>query len=424
MLIVGVIGLGYVGLPLSVASAEKARTIGFDLNQSRIIELKNSYDSNLDISQATLKNSKNLIFSDDEEMLREVNVYIITVPTPVYPDKKPDLRNLISACSTVAKYLQKNDIIIIESTVYPGVTEEVCVPIFEKISKLKLNMDFGVGYSPERINPGDKIYSLKNVTKVISGSNRFYRKQISDFYNNIIGVKVFEADSIKVAESAKIIENVQRDINIALINEFTIILSKLGLNIFDVLSAANTKWNFLNFKPGLVGGHCIGVDPYYLAHKAIEIGITPTITLSGRTINEKMAQFYVSDFLAQIKNKSPRILILGYTFKENVPDIRNTKIEDVVKLLHSKVKSVHVVDPFVKPESIKNPRCEFIDYNDFFDSRSKINKKFNSYFDGIFFSVPHEKFKPLIKSLHLLLNADGVVYDVKGVLPRNKPRVS
>ena len=346
---VGVLGLGYVGLPLAVELSKNKKVVGYDINSKRIAHLNKNIDHNKEISSTNLKKSKkNLFFTSDANNLIDCNFYIVTVPTPVNKRKQPDLSLLKSATQVVANNLRKNDIVVFESTVYPGVTEEICVPILEKYSKLKFNHDFYCGYSPERINPGDKVHTIDKVVKITSGSNKYSAKIIDQVYSEVTNGNTFQASSIKVAEAAKVIENTQRDINIALMNELSQIFNKLDIDTNAVLEAANTKWNFLKFTPGLVGGHCIGVDPYYLTHKAKEVGIKPKIILAGRETNDGMSK-YISNKLINIfkntKNNVKKILIMGATFKEDCPDIRNSKVFDITENLIKEGYKVNIYDP-------------------------------------------------------------------------------
>ncbi|MDY7219626.1 Vi polysaccharide biosynthesis UDP-N-acetylglucosamine C-6 dehydrogenase TviB [Denitrificimonas sp. JX-1] len=333
-----VIGLGYVGLPLAVEFGKKRSVVGFDINQPRIDALKAGHDTTLEVSDEELAEAKYLSYTANLEDLKDCNVYIVTVPTPINEHKQPDLTPLIKASETIGKVLQKGDIVIYESTVYPGATEDDCVPVLERVSGLTFNQDFYAGYSPERINPGDKEHRVTNIKKVTAGSTPEIADIVDDLYNEIIIVGTHKASSIKVAEAAKVIENTQRDVNIALVNELAIIFNKLGIDTEAVLQAAGTKWNFLPFRPGLVGGHCIGVDPYYLTHKAQSIGYQPEIILSGRRLNDGMGEYVVSQLIkAMLKRRihvqGARVLVMGLTFKEDCPDLRNTRVVDIVKEL-------------------------------------------------------------------------------------------
>ena len=408
---IGVIGLGYVGLPLAIEFGKKYQTIGFDINQTRVSELLRGIDSTLEIEKeqliSTLKNNL-FVITCEEEKLKSCNFYIITVPTPTDKNNRPVLTPLMKASKTVAKFLKKNDIVVYESTVFPGCTEEDCVPVLEEISGLKFNKDFFCGYSPERINPGDKDHTVTKILKVTSGSNKDSALIIDKVYNSIISAGTHLASSIKVAEAAKVIENSQRDINIAFVNELSKIFNLLNIDTNEVLEAASTKWNFLNFKPGLVGGHCIGVDPYYLAQKAIEVGYNPEIILAGRRLNDSMG-VYVANLI--IKNlikkefqvKGSKILILGITFKENCPDTRNSKVPDIINELKDFGLLVDVYDPWVN------------------DPKSNIelkNNLDNTIYDSILVAVAHDCFVKL--DYNLILNKKGFVFDLKGILNKNK----
>lgn len=346
---VAVIGLGYVGLPVAVAFAKVTQVIGFDINQKRLTELKAHFDRNREVEMECLKSSK-ISYTDSLDELKRANFYIVTVPTPVTESNKPDLSLIYKATETVARVLKKDDIVVFESTVYPGLTEEECVPILEKLSGLKLGVDFGVGYSPERINPGDKTHSFTKIQKVVSGSDQKICDIVAEVYGSVVEAGIHKAASIKVAEAAKVIENTQRDINIAFMNELSIIFDKLNINTSDVLTAASTKWNFLNFHPGLVGGHCIGVDPYYLTHKAETLGYRPQVILSGRKINDSMGPYIAQKIVKSLVQNGHNLTgatvsIFGLTFKENTPDIRNSKIADIINEIKSFGISVQVTDP-------------------------------------------------------------------------------
>ena len=406
-----VIGLGYVGLPLAVEFSKKIKVLGFDINEKRINELKNNNDQTLEIKSETLKNSKNLTFTCDIDSLCDANVYIVTVPTPIDAHKKPDLKPLLKVSKMLGKIISPGDLIVYESTVYPGVTEEECVPILEKFSNLKLNVDFFVGYSPERINPGDKNHTVSNITKVVSGSTSDVTNFLHDLYSEIVSAGVFKAGSIQVAEAAKVIENTQRDVNIALVNELAIIFNKLGIDTSEVLKAAGTKWNFLPFNPGLVGGHCIGVDPYYLTYKAQSIGYHPEVILAGRRINDGMGEYVAAQLVKQmIKNKinvdGSKVLVLGLTFKENCPDLRNTKVIDVITELKNYKIQPFVVDPWCSTEEAKK------EYNLTLTIKPKKN-----FYDAIILAVAHDEFKKIepnyIKSLG---KENCVIYDLKNTI--------
>ena len=413
---IGIIGLGYVGLPLSVAFAEKYKVIGFDINSLRINELNSGHDSTLEIQDDFLKsvldtdNFKEigLHITTKKEILNDCNVYIVTVPTPTDKHNRPVLFPLIKASETIAEFLKKGDIVIYESTVYPGVTEDEMVPVLEKISGLVYNVDFFCGYSPERINPGDKEHTVTNILKVTSGSTPEIANVIDELYKSVITAGTFKASSIKVAEAAKVIENSQRDINIAFVNELSKIFNLIGIDTHEVLEAASTKWNFINFKPGLVGGHCIGVDPYYLTHKAESLGYNPEIILAGRRMNDGMASFVSSQLiklLAQqnIKINQSKILILGLSFKEDCPDIRNTKVVDIISELQEFNCKVSVYDPWVDKFSAKK------EYDIALVDKLETNK-----YDGIIIAVAHKQFKKLgIKKIKSFGKTKHVIYDLK-----------
>jgi UDP-N-acetyl-D-galactosamine dehydrogenase len=407
---IGIIGLGYVGLPLAVEFGKIIEVIGFDIDQGRIDELKKGFDRTREVESSELKESVNLIFSSDIEDLKAVNYFIITVPTPVDEFKKPDLRPVMSASSTVGKVLKKGDIAIFESTVYPGCTEEVCVPILEKESGMEFNVDFFCGYSPERINPGDKLHRVTTIKKVTSGSTPEIAEKIDQLYKRIITAGTHKASSIKVAEAAKVIENSQRDLNIAFVNELALIFDKVGIDTHEVLEAAGTKWNFLPFKPGLVGGHCIGVDPYYLTYKAEGLGYRPEVILAGRRINDNMP-IYIANSVVKLmaKNDLPinksNILVLGITFKEDCPDIRNSKVADVVKELQTYGALVDVYDPQADAKEVAH------EYG-----LTLINALTRKY-HAIVLAVGHKEFKNLNWSL--IRDGNTVVYDVKGFLDKS-----
>jgi UDP-N-acetyl-D-glucosamine/UDP-N-acetyl-D-galactosamine dehydrogenase len=405
---IALIGLGYVGLPLAAAFAHKYQVVGFDINAKRVDELNSGLDSTNELSTEQLKEvigaTLNLTTSLDD--VASCNIFIVTVPTPVTSSKSPDLTPVIKASESVASILKKGDTVVYESTVYPGVTEEVCVPILEEKSGLNFNRDFFVGYSPERINPGDKKHTITKITKVVSGSTPETLRSLSELYGSIIEAGIYEAPTIKTAEAAKVIENTQRDINIAFINELSIIFSKMGIDTIEVLKAAGTKWNFLNFFPGLVGGHCIGVDPYYLAYKSQELGYTPEMILAGRRINDHMPTFIVNQIvkhlLSQNKNiKEASALILGATFKENCPDLRNSKVVDVFQELKEFGFKADVFDPEVDPQTFEK------EYG--FQKLSTLSK--NQY-DVVILAVAHDCFKDL--NPKELIKEGGVVFDVKG----------
>ncbi len=412
-----IIGLGYVGLPLARLFATKFSVVGFDINQQRISELNQGIDVTLEIEKELLKSvlvaqsssEKGLYCSNQLADIADCNYYIITVPTPVDKHNKPDLTPLYKASETVGKVLKKGDIVIYESTVYPGATEEDCIPVLERVSGLQFNVDFFAGYSPERINPGDKEHTVEKILKVTAGSTPEIGQKVDALYKSVITAGTHLAPTIKVAEAAKVIENSQRDINIAFVNELAKIFNLLDINTHDVLAAAGTKWNFLPFKPGLVGGHCIGVDPYYLAQKALEVGYHPEIILAGRRMNDSMGEYVASQVVKtlirkNIKVNGATILMLGFTFKENCPDVRNTKIVDVVKSLEEYSTQVTIYDPWANPEEVKHEygltcHAELV-------SESK--------YDAVVLGVAHKAFLSL--AIADLLKENGVVYDVKGIL--------
>jgi UDP-N-acetyl-D-galactosamine dehydrogenase len=410
-----VIGLGYVGLPLTLEFAKKRKVIGFDIEEKRIKELKIGKDKNLEVTKKELKNNKQLIFTSNEKDIKSANCYIVTVPTPIDKKKKPDLKPLLKAGKIVGKVIQKGDLIIYESTVYPGCVEEQCVPILEKFSGLKFNQDFFCGYSPERINPGDKKHTVSNIKKITSGSTPEVADLVDDLYNEIVTVGTHKAPSIKVAEAAKVIENTQRDLNIALINELSILFSKMNIDTQAVVDAAGSKWNFLPFKPGLVGGHCIGVDPYYLTFKAESIGYHPKVILAGRETNDNMGIHVALELVKAMKNKKikikkSKILIMGLTFKENCADTRNSGIEKVISELKKYDCILDFYDPWVDREEIKKT------YNTY--PKSQLN---HNIYDGIIIAVAHEKFKDLgIESILSLCKKNHVIYDLKNLFLRNK----
>lgn len=409
---IAIIGLGYVGLPLGVEFSKKYKVIGFDINEKRINELKSGFDRTLEVSKENLQNAiKNkMSFTCNAKDLSQANIYIITVPTPIDKNKQPDLTPLIKASESVGKVLKKDDIVIYESTVYPGATEEVCVPVLEQFSNLKFNKDFFCGYSPERINPGDKEHTVSKILKVTSGSTPKIANKVDELYKSIITAGTFKAKSIKVAEAAKVIENTQRDINIAFINELAMIFHKIGIDTNDVLQAASTKWNFLPFRPGLVGGHCIGVDPYYLTHKAGELGFHPEMILAGRRINDNMGKYIASEVIKlMIKNNKTilgaKILVLGITFKENCPDIRNSKVIDVVSELKEFGCKIDIADPWADKEEVKAV----------YGLSVKDIKNFSSY-DCVVLAVAHDEFK----ALHV---KESLVYDIKSILKKSDGRL-
>lgn len=413
---IGIIGLGYVGLPLARLFATKYSVVGFDINTNRIHELNSGIDATLEVDDVTLKQvlkkentpEKGLFCSNLVGELKDCNYYIVTVPTPVDKNNRPVLVPLVKASETVGAVLQKGDIVVYESTVYPGATEEECVPVLEKTSGLKFNKDFYVGYSPERINPGDKEHTVEKILKVTSGSTQEIGAKVDALYRSVITAGTFLASSIKVAEAAKVIENSQRDINIAFVNELAKIFNRMGINTNDVLEAAGTKWNFLPFRPGLVGGHCIGVDPYYLAQKAQEFGYNPEIILAGRRMNDGMGAYVASEIVKlmiqkEIKVNKAEILILGITFKENCPDIRNTKVVDVVSSLQEYDTNITIYDPWAKPEEVNN------EYG-----MNAVTELPNKTFDAIVLTVAHAEFKQI--EFSSLKKENSVIYDVKNIL--------
>lgn len=409
-----VIGLGYVGLPLAHAFSAKYEVVGFDISKWRIDELSTGYDRTLELTENQVKEAiKNgMKFSLDINEIKDCNIYIVTVPTPIDKNKRPDLTPLIKASETVGKVLKKGDIVIYESTVYPGATEEDCVPVLEKFSNLKFNVDFFCGYSPERINPGDKEHTVTKILKVTSGSTPEIGKKVNELYASIITAGTHLAPTIKVAEAAKVIENSQRDINIAFVNELAIIFNKLGINTNDVLAAAGTKWNFLPFRPGLVGGHCIGVDPYYLTHKAQSIGYNPEIILAGRRLNDNMG-IYVANQVIKLmikkghKIEGSKVLVLGITFKENCPDIRNSRVIDVIEELQEFGCNIDVYDPWADTKEVEH------EYN------LKLIKELNiAKYEAIVLAVAHNEFKQL-----KLKTNENIVFDIKSILDETDGRL-
>jgi UDP-N-acetyl-D-galactosamine dehydrogenase len=407
---IGIIGLGYVGLPLAVEFGKVMDVVGFDINQKRIEELKSGHDRTREVEPGELSQAKRLCFTSNIEDLRPVNIYIVTVPTPVDEFKKPDLSPLISASKTVGQVLKKDDIVIYESTVFPGCTEEVCVPELERVSGLKFNVDFFCGYSPERINPGDKERRVSNIKKVTSGSTPEIAERVDQLYKKIIKAGTHKASSLKVAEAAKVIENSQRDINIAFVNELAMIFERIGIDTTEVLEAAGTKWNFLPFRPGLVGGHCIGVDPYYLTYKAEGLGYRPEVILSGRRINDNMGIHIATSVVKLMARKDlpinkSEILVLGITFKENCPDIRNSRVIDVIRELQSYGASVDVYDPLADSKEVEH------------EYGLKLVESLNKKYHAIVLAVSHKEFSQLDWST--IRNHNTVVYDVKSFLDRS-----
>jgi len=420
---IAIIGLGYVGLPLAVEFARKYPVIGFDINKDRVGELMSGNDHTLEVTNAQLLDivssqeqlkqaSKGLFCTNELNFLTDCNVFIVTVPTPTDKYNRPDLTPLYKASQTVGKALKKGDVVIYESTVYPGVTEDECVPVLQNVSGLKYNEDFFAGYSPERINPGDKEHTVTKILKVTSGSTSEVAEFVDKLYNSIIIAGTYKAASIKVAEAAKVIENTQRDINIAFVNELSKIFNRMGINTNDVLEAAGTKWNFLKFKPGLVGGHCIGVDPYYLAQKAQELGYHPEMILAGRRLNDSMGEYVADEVVKLMLRKGiqviySKILILGFTFKENCPDVRNTKVIDIVHKLEEYNANVHILDPWANTEEVKH------EYG--ISCQNKIQE--GEKYDAVILAVAHNQFKMM--NIKDLLEDSAVVYDVKGVLAKD-----
>ncbi|QMW14223.1 Vi polysaccharide biosynthesis UDP-N-acetylglucosamine C-6 dehydrogenase TviB [Pseudoalteromonas sp. MT33b] len=408
---IGIIGLGYVGLPLAVEFGKKYPVLGFDINQKRVDELEKGHDSTLEVSDTELADVKHLTFSCNKQNLAECNVYIVTVPTPIDESNAPDLTPLRKASELLGEFVKKGDVVIYESTVYPGATEEVCLPIIEKVSGLKFNEDFFAGYSPERINPGDKVNTLTKIMKITSGSNPEVGEFVNKLYGSIITAGTHLASSLKVAEAAKVIENTQRDLNIAIINEFAKIFNRLGIDTEEVLNAAGTKWNFLKFKPGLVGGHCISVDPYYLTHKAQEVGYRPEVILAGRRINDGMGEYVATQLVKKLASKKihideAKVLILGFTFKGDCPDVRNTKIIDIVKELQDFNMSVDVYDGWANPAEVKH------EYGVELISTLEKGK-----YDGVVLAVDHSELKEMGEAnLRALGKENHVLYDVKHVL--------
>lgn len=409
--VIGVIGLGYVGLPLAVEFGRKNRTIGFDINTRRIEELRDGIETTLEVGPEDLAAARCLTYTASLDDLRQATVYIVTVPTPIDEHKQPDLTPLAKASETVGKVIKKGDVVIYESTVYPGATEEFCVPVIERVSGLVFNRDFFVGYSPERINPGDKQHRLTTIMKVTSGSTEATAEFVDALYSSIIIAGTHKASSIKVAEAAKIIENTQRDLNIALMNELAIIFSRIGIDTEDVLIAAGTKWNFLPFRPGLVGGHCIGVDPYYLTHKAESLGYHPQVILAGRRINDGMGSYVAGQLVKQMLKRrihvdGAKVLVLGLTFKENCPDIRNTKVVDIVRELAEYNVSVDVFDPWVDAEVAAH------EYG-----ITPTSEPAAGTYDAIVLAVAHDEFRNMGASeIRKLGKANHVLYDLKYVL--------
>jgi len=406
---IGIIGLGYVGLPLAVEFGKKYETIGFDINLDRIEELRGGNDSTLEVDSEGLKSSRHLSFTSDIQDLNECTIYIVTVPTPIDQNKRPDLQPLEKSSYAISQILKKDDIVIYESTVFPGCTEEVCVPILEKGSGLVFNKDFYCGYSPERINPGDKVHTVTKIKKVTSGSNDEVAEIVDQLYQSVITAGTFKASSIKVAEGSKVIENCQRDLNISFVNELALIFDRIGIDTLEVLEAAGSKWNFLPFRPGLVGGHCISVDPYYLTYKAQQLGYYPEVILSGRRINENMGAFVANKVVKMLINKnhairSARVLILGITFKENCPDIRNSGVVDIVNEFKEYGTEVSVYDPWVNHQEVMDEYgIAMIDEPE-------------GIYSAVILAVSHSQF--LSMNIKDLVSDSGVIFDVKSTLPK------
>lgn len=411
---IGIIGLGYVGLPLAVEFAWHFPTVGFDINEARVEQLKNGVDSTLEVDAADLARAEQLQFTNDETALQDCNIYIVTVPTPIDAYQRPDLKPLESASRLLGRVISAGDIAIFESTVYPGCTEEACVPIIEEVSGLRFNEDFFAGYSPERINPGDKKHRVNNIVKITSGSTPEIADRVDALYKTIVTVGTHRASSIKVAEAAKVIENTQRDVNIALVNELSLLFNMLNIDTLEVLEAAGSKWNFLPFRPGLVGGHCISVDPYYLTHKAQQIGYHPEVILSGRRINDGMGEYVSASVIKMMTQKRVHvvdscILVMGLAFKENCPDVRNTGVTAIIDALSTYNARVHVYDPWVDKKEAEEK------YN-----ISMIDEPKEHYYDAIILCVAHDQFKEMGATGIRRLGADPhILYDVKYVLDKD-----
>jgi UDP-N-acetyl-D-glucosamine/UDP-N-acetyl-D-galactosamine dehydrogenase len=417
---IAIIGLGYVGLPLAVEFGKLRPVVGFDINSRRVDELSNAKDSTLEVSREELKEAKLLEYTTDQSKLKECSIFIVTVPTPIDNANRPDLTPLEKASETVAKALSKGSLVIYESTVYPGCTEEVCVPILEKFSGLKFNQDFFCGYSPERINPGDKVNTLTKIKKITSGSTPEISKKVDELYRSIITAGTYLATSIKVAEAAKVIENTQRDLNIALVNELSVIFNRLEIDTLEVLEAAGSKWNFLPFRPGMVGGHCIGVDPYYLTHKAEQIGYNPQVILAGRRINDNMARYAARNVIKlMVKNgidvSKSKIAVLGITFKENCPDIRNSKVIDLIRELESWGVDVLVADPWADAQEVTHEYgIQLTAYNDL------------KHVDSVIVAVGHNEYRKLepTELRNLCIQESPVLGDIKGLYSKEQSQRS
>ena len=412
---IAIIGMGYVGLPLAVEFGKQLPTLGFDINQARLAELESGHDATLEVTDQELKSATHLTFSADPKAMKRCNVFIVTVPTPINDNKQPDLTPLLKASETIGGALKPGDIVIYESTVYPGATEEDCVPVLERVSGLIFNQDFHVGYSPERINPGDRLHRVTTIKKVTSGSTPEAAELVDALYLTIITAGTHKASSIRVAEAAKVIENTQRDLNIALVNELAIIFNRLGIDTLEVLEAAGTKWNFLPFRPGLVGGHCIGVDPYYLTHKAQSVGYIPDVILAGRRINSHMGAYVAGEMIKAMLRKrihvlGSRILILGLAFKENCPDLRNTKVVDIITALKEFGAEVDVHDPWV---SADEAQAEY--------GVKPVAEPAPGSYDGIIIAVAHDTFRNMgAEAIHSYGKGDHVLYDLKYVLGKKE----
>ena len=408
---IAIIGLGYVGLPLAVEFGKQLPVVGFDIQQKRIQELHSGQDHTLEVSPEELKQATQLTYSANLDDLNSCNFFIVTVPTPIDEFKQPDLTPLIKASTSIGKVLKKGDVVVYESTVYPGATEEACIPVLEQVSGLKFNQDFFAGYSPERINPGDKLHRVTNILKVTSGSTPEVADFVDAVYQLIVTAGTHKAPSIKVAEAAKVIENTQRDVNIALINELAVIFNKLGIDTEAVLQAAGTKWNFLPFRPGLVGGHCIGVDPYYLTHKAQSLGLHPEIILAARRLNDRMGEYVATQLIKEMVKQriqvvGSKILVMGLSFKENCPDIRNTKIIDMVQALKEYELDLDIYDPWVDPKEVEH------EYG-----LAPVNALKNNEYDAIILAVAHDQFKQMTAAeIHALGKSKHVLYDLKYLL--------
>ena len=412
---IAIIGLGYVGLPLAIEFGKKVSVVGFDIHQKRIDELKSGQDHTLEVSPEELAQSEHLTYTANLEDLKECNFFIVTVPTPIDEFKQPDLTPLIKASTSIGQVLKAGDVVVYESTVYPGATEETCIPVLEQVSGLKFNQDFFAGYSPERINPGDKLHRVTNILKITSGSTPEVAEFVDQVYNLIIEAGTHKAESIKVAEAAKVIENTQRDVNIALINELAVIFNKMGIDTEAVLKAAGTKWNFLPFRPGLVGGHCIGVDPYYLTHKAQSLGLHPEIILAARRLNDRMGEYVATQLIKEMVKQriqvvGSKILVMGLSFKENCPDIRNTKIVDMVKALKEYELDIDIYDPWVDHQEATQ------EYG-----LSPISAPEQNQYDAIILAVAHDQFKQMsAQEIHDLGKKEHVLFDLKYLLSKEE----